>query len=574
MKTTVQHPFPTQDALCTLIAAIPGVVYQFKVQSDGAWQFLYLSPEIETLYEVSSEAVYADPDALTRCILPEDRLKHHAAVEYASQTQTAWFHEYRIQTPTGQRKWVHAQATPHPQPDGSVLWYGILTDITEQKQTEAALRDREAQYRCLIEHLHAGVIVHAPDTRILLANTQAAQLLGLSLDQMRGKTAQDSIWSFVGEDEMPLPFDAYPVIQVRATGRPLRNLIAGINRFDTGDRIWALINAFPEWDIDGNLTQIVVILIDFTERKHQEEVLKLSAARYTAIVEGQTDLVCRYLPNGTLTFVNDAYCRYFDRSTADLLAHSFLHLMPDEDRAQVIAPLIQCDADHPVVINEHRVIRSDNTVRWVQWTNQAILDDGGTLIELQAVGRDITEQRQAEEALRESERFNTTILNSLNEGMVVLDAQGIIVKVNAAWERLAEDNNAPAKIRNPIGANYREVWFSVMGPSEPPSALIAWTGIEAVMTGVRDYFTVEYCNAAGKSQWFQMRAVPLTTLPRGVVIVHENITERKRLEVALQTMATTDDLTGLANRRHFLARLTEEQARLQRQGNQRAVVLM
>ena len=62
--------------------------------------------------------------------------------------------------------------------------------------------------------------------------------------------------------------------------------------------------------------------------------------------------------------------------------------------------------------------------------------------------------------------------------------------------------------------------------------------------------------------------------PKLTLIAHENITERKRLEVALQTMATTDDLTGLANRRHFLARLAEEQARLQRQNTHRAVVLM
>ncbi|MCB1777651.1 MAG: GGDEF domain-containing protein [Candidatus Competibacteraceae bacterium] len=71
-----------------------------------------------------------------------------------------------------------------------------------------------------------------------------------------------------------------------------------------------------------------------------------------------------------------------------------------------------------------------------------------------------------------------------------------------------------------------------------------------------------------------MDAILDASPPKLTLIAHENITERKRLEVALQTMATTDDLTGLANRRHFLARLTEEQARLQRQGNQRAVVLM
>ncbi len=153
--------------------------------------------------------------------------------------------------------------------------------------------------------------------------------------------------------------------------------------------------------MDGEEGQLVVgVVRDISERWHTEQELRASERRYRAIVEDQTELICRYKPDGTLTFVNDAYCRYFGMERKDLLGWDFAPEIPEEDREQVDSLLASLGADQPVARVEHRVILPDGEVRWQQWTDRAVFDESGAVVEYQAVGHDITEQRLAEQGLR------------------------------------------------------------------------------------------------------------------------------------------------------------------------------
>ncbi len=127
--------------------------------------------------------------------------------------------------------------------------------------------------------------------------------------------------------------------------------------------------------------------------------LSRSEERYRAIVEDQTELICRYLPDGTITFVNEAYARYFGRSKEDLFGKSFMPLIPEEDREILEKSTSSLSPENPFVSYQHRVL-SPMGVRWQQWTDRGIFNGSGDMIEIQSVGRDITEKRQAEEELR------------------------------------------------------------------------------------------------------------------------------------------------------------------------------
>ena len=152
--------------------------------------------------------------------------------------------------------------------------------MAERQRAEESLRERELRYRELIEQLHVGVVVHAPDTSILLANERAAELLDVTASQMPGKTDNDPAWSFVREDGTPLPTDEYPVNRVLATRQPLRDLVCGINRPGAGDRRWVLVNALPEFSEEHELARVVVTFMDITERRRLQELerLRLDAA--------------------------------------------------------------------------------------------------------------------------------------------------------------------------------------------------------------------------------------------------------------------------------------------------------
>lgn len=129
--------------------------------------------------------------------------------------------------------------------------------------------------------------------------------------------------------------------------------------------------------------------------------LRQSEARYRAIVEDQTELICRFQRNGTLLFVNEAYCRYFDKQCEDLLGHTFIPLIPDEDRKFVEAQVASLCLEKPVVSYQHRVLTSDGDICWMEWTDRAIFNEQNELFEFQSVGRDITSKKLAEEEIRQ-----------------------------------------------------------------------------------------------------------------------------------------------------------------------------
>jgi len=131
-------------------------------------------------------------------------------------------------------------------------------------------------------------------------------------------------------------------------------------------------------------------------QKHTKE-LHNTAERYRAIVEKQTDFIVCWKPDGTRTFVNEAYCRYWGITYEQALAINFLFHAAAEDRPSVEEKISRLNSGAINIETEvHRVIKPDGSIAWQEWTDQAIRDAGGTLIEIQSVGRDITERRRNE----------------------------------------------------------------------------------------------------------------------------------------------------------------------------------
>ena len=138
--------------------------------------------------------------------------------------------------------------------------------------------------------------------------------------------------------------------------------------------------------------------------EHQKTVLALrqSQERYRAIVENQTELICRFQPDDTITFVNDAYCRYFNKPRESLIGQKFLPEMPPEDRKLITQNFRSLSLEQPTNTYEHQIILPSGEIRWQQWSDKALFDEDGNFIECQAVGRDITQLKQAESEIRKA----------------------------------------------------------------------------------------------------------------------------------------------------------------------------
>jgi len=116
-------------------------------------------------------------------------------------------------------------------------------------------------------------------------------------------------------------------------------------------------------------------------------------------------LICRFLPDGEITYVNEAYCKYFQKTSGELVGSLFLSLIPEANRETVMANISARTVDSPVQTHEHPVTTPGGEVRWQRWTNRAMFDAQDKLVAYQSIGEDITERKQAEEEAANLAKF-------------------------------------------------------------------------------------------------------------------------------------------------------------------------
>ena len=170
--------------------------------------------------------------------------------------------------------------------------------------------------------------------------------------------------------------------------------------------------------------------------REAEARLREEGDRCRSIIEHQSELICRYRRDGILTFVNEAYCRFFGRSREQLVGLDFRTLIPEEDRRGIDDMMARLDQDHPVFVHEHRVLMPDGRVGWHQWTNTVVLDGSGHVAEYQGVGQDITARREAEDALRLAHEYTNKLIEATNVMVVGLDPRGRVTIFNRAAEEI------------------------------------------------------------------------------------------------------------------------------------------
>ncbi len=167
---------------------------------------------------------------------------------------------------------------------------------------------------------------------------------------------------------------------------------------------------------------------ELLERKREEE-------RYRSIIEHQSELICRYRRDGKLTFVNDAYCRFFGMRREELIGSDFKNLIPEQDRKQIGDMIDAMNGGMPFFAHEHRVFKPGGKIGWQLWTNRAVFDDRGNIVEYQGVGHDITDRILAERALKESEARYRTIFETTAAATMIIEEDMTVFMVNTEFER-------------------------------------------------------------------------------------------------------------------------------------------
>ncbi|MGE3294442.1 MAG: PAS domain S-box protein, partial [Geminicoccaceae bacterium] len=455
--------------------------------------------------------------------LPADRTRDEVHLASLTPDSPSRAIELRRVLPDGRLRWVQWVDTALFDEEGRLVEIqAVGRDITEQRESEQALLKSEASYRALVETQTEFILRQRPDGILTFVNEAYGRYIGLPREQLlRGDWNDFALIIEEDRDRHTRHLAALTPEQPTASIELRALLPDGTDHWE----LWVDTGIF---DRDGTMIEIQSVGRDVTERKRSELALRDSEARYRTLVETQTEFVLRQLPEGRLTFVNEAYCRYVGKPREYILSEEFngLDMMVPEDRPRFEAHLRSLMPDNPTAIMETRAVLPDGSFRWERWIDTGVFDDAGELVELQSTGRDITDQKKGELALRESEARYRAVVEGQTEFILRIRPDGVLTFVNDAYCRYRGLDRAT------LLDGFNDVIHYPVEEQERIEA--AWAGL----TPARPTVTYEVCeDKDGRPSWEEWTDTAVFDSDGRVVeyqAIGRDITARKLAEQSLR----------------------------------------
>ncbi len=332
-------------------------------------------------------------------------------------------YDFRLVGEEGRIVWVHIAAT-------RIEWQGrpatlnMLTDITERKWVEEALRQSEVRYRDLFQNAIVGVFRNTPDGHPIEANRAQAQMLGYdSPEEMLAEVTD------IGQQFYPDPEDRKRLLESLAEKGAVGPCEYILKRRD-GSPLWALLAARAVGDDSGKVLYYEGTTVDITERKRAEQALRESEEKYRTLVENMDEAIS-IVQDSQLVFANRRASSMLGISAEELRDAPVGKYVHPDDRALVIERYVRRAAGEDVPDRyDHRLVGEGGRVVWVYATVKRIEWQGrpATL----NMFTDITERKRVEEALRDSEAFLNRMVEQSPVPMWISDDQGTLIRLNRA----------------------------------------------------------------------------------------------------------------------------------------------
>jgi diguanylate cyclase (GGDEF)-like protein/PAS domain S-box-containing protein len=410
-----------QDRFQKITQLAPGIVYQFRLRPDGSACIPYASEAAREIYRLDPEEVRDDASKIFTLVHPDDLENFKASIQASARDMTPWQHEYRLRFDDGAVRWLFGNSIPQHETDGSTLWHGFITDITERKAAEKMLHFHSE----ILLNLSEGVfLIRASDGVIVFTNPQFERIFGYGPGELLGKHV--SIVNAPGERSPEVV--AAEIMGELARAGKWRGEVRNVKK--DGTVFWCHASVLT---IDHPQFGLVWISVheDITERKKNEERLRQSEERLRAYLDNISDTIWLIDANLNMAYVSPSVTHLLGVLPEELIGRpSALVIHPDD--MGIIDNAMRYVMEHPGEPHTIRYRVSHKDGRWVDvestgvnmLCNQVI---NGVLVTM----RDITERKQAEQALTESESRFREIFNTVSDAIFIHDAEtGRIIDVN------------------------------------------------------------------------------------------------------------------------------------------------
>lgn len=301
-------------------------------------------------------------------------------------------YEAPVKDGQGRERWQRWSVHAIYHDDGQIHeLQGTGRDVTEQRTASAELEAERRRFRQVLNALPDVVLRHTPDMSLTFVNEAACRFFGRDEQSLIGEDIRTLLNPNAVELGMAQQPALTPDLPSATTVMPATNA--------SGEVRWWRTTMQGLFDASGQVEEIQVTSQDISDQHAAAELLAHERATYQRILDDQLDMIARVGPDGTLRFVNQAYCDFFGGKREELIGRSMYSVVLPEAQTLVHDIFASITPTNPVVVSEGPTANADGQARWTRWTQRGFFDASGNIVEYQASGHDVTAQREAQEEL-------------------------------------------------------------------------------------------------------------------------------------------------------------------------------
>ena len=323
--------------------------------------------------------------------------------------------------------------------DGSLdIMVGFAVDITEIKIAQEEILKSKQLLNSVLENVAVGIIVQGPHSEFLEYNKAACEMLGLTEDQMLGKSSFDEHWQVIHLDGREFRSDEHPVPMAIEQLKPIKNIVMGVFRPMTNDRVWLLVNAIPVFDDLGTLLYVVCSFNNITELKKTEDELKLSNERFSYSSVATSDAIWDWDLITNEIFVGTSYSDLFGHYFKDniIMAQECVVFLHPEDKDDYLCHFEEAiNGTSNRWSDEYRYLKSDGSYAYVNDKAVIIRNADGRAVRIIGAMQDVSIEKKLKLELQQSEEQFKGAFEHSPVGMSLIDIDGTYIEVN---DRLCE----------------------------------------------------------------------------------------------------------------------------------------